>query len=186
MPLQRYKEAGLLFNTNFLDSTSEAGISGYRGELVLVEGGIADAKGHAKPPVDVMRGVALLGDDKLKLVVGAIDQLESLNTFIEKYKDDFSSDMKALIYVVNIKEAVQVELEGINFVLIPLVQGVPWNEVLDELGLEKSDFKGQSAADKVMTLYQEMQAYSPKYPSSSIEEALANTIDVVREGWGAV
>ena len=186
MPLDKYKEAGLLFNTNFLSATSDAGTSGYRGELVLIEGGVADAKGHAKPPVEVMRGVALLGDEKLKLVVGAIDQLESLNTFIEKYKDDFSPDMKAVIYVVNIKESVQIELEGINFVLIPLVQGVPWNEVLDELALEKSDFKGQSAADKVLTLYKELQSYSPKYPSSTMDEAMANTTDVVREGWGAV
>jgi hypothetical protein len=186
MPLEKYKEAGLLFNTNFLSATSEAGTSGYRGELVLIEGGVADAKGHSKPPVEVMRGVALLGDDKLKLVVGAIDQLESLTTFIEKYKDDFSPEMKAVIYVVNIKEAVQIELEGINFVLIPLVQGVPWNEVLDELALEKSDFKGQSAADKVLTLYKELQDYRPKYPSSTLDEALANTTDVVREGWGAV
>jgi hypothetical protein len=186
MPIEKYKEAGLLFNTNFQAATSEAGTTGYRGELVLIEGGIADTKGHAKPPVEVMRGVALLGDDKLKLVVGAIDQLQSLNTFIEKYKDDFSPEMKAVIYVVNIKESVQVELEGINFVLIPLVQGVPWNEVLDELALEKSDFKGQSAADKVLTIYKELQDYTPKYPSSSMEDAMANTTDVVREGWGAV
>jgi hypothetical protein len=186
MPLQKYKEAALLFNSNFLEATSDAGVSGYRGELVLIEGGVADAKGHAKPPVEVMRGVALLGDDKLKLVVGSIDQLESLSTFVEKYKEDFSPDMKAVIYVVNIKDPVQVELEGVNFVLIPLVQGVPWNEVLDELALEKSDFKGQSAADKVLTLYKELQSYKPKYASASLDEALANTTDVVREGWGAV
>ena len=186
MPLQKYKEANLLFNSNFLGDTSEAGISGYRGELVLIEGGVADAKGHAKPPVEVMRGVALLGNDKLKLVIGAIDQLESLTTFVEKYKEDFSTDMKAVIYVVNIKDPVQVELEGVNFVLIPLIQGVPWNEVLDELALEKSDFKGQSAADKIMTLYGELQSYKPKYPSASLDEAMANTTDVVREGWGAV
>jgi hypothetical protein len=186
MPLQKYNEAGLLFNTNFLEDTSEAGISGYRGELVLIEGGIADTKGHAKPPVEVMRGVALLGDDKLKLVVGAIDQMESLSTFVEKYKEDFSPEMKALIYVVNLKDSVQVEVEGINFVLIPLVQGVPWNEVLDELALEKSDFKGQSAADKVLTLFGELQSYKPKYPTVSLDEAMANTTEVVREGWGAV
>ncbi len=186
MPLQKYKEAGLLFNSNFLEETSESGVSAFRGELVLIEGGVADAKGHAKPPVEVMRGAALLGDDKLKLVIGSIDQLASLTTFVEKYKADFAAGMKAVIYVVNIKDPVQVEIEGINFVLIPLVQGVPWNEVLDELALEKSDFKGQSAADKVMTLYNELQSYKPKYPTASMDEALANTTEVVREGWGAV
>jgi hypothetical protein len=186
MPLNKYKDAALLFNTNFLEETSDAGLFGYRGELVLIEGEAGDAKGHAKPPVEVMRGVAILADDKLKMVIGAIDQLELLSTFVEKYKADFASDMKAVIYVVNIKDPVQVELEGINFVLIPLVQGVPWNEIIDELALEKSDFKGQSAADKIVTLYNELQSYQPKYPTVSMDEALAATTDTVREGWGAV
>ena len=41
--------------------------------------------------------------------------------------------MKALLYVVNIAAPVKVELAGIEFVLIPLVQGLPWNEAIDEL-----------------------------------------------------
>jgi hypothetical protein len=81
MPLQKYNDEGLLFNTNFLESTGESGLAGYRGELAL----------------------------------------------------------------------------------------------------EKSDFKGQSAADKVLTLYRELTAYKPKYPSVSLDEALANTTGAVRE-----
>jgi len=186
MPLEKYKEAGLLFNSNFLQKTSEDGITGYRGELILIEGDAGDAKGHAKPPIEVMRGVALLGDEKIKLVIGAIDQLELLTTFTDKYKDDFSDDMLAVIFVVNISEPIQIKYEGINFVLIPLIQGVPWNEIIDELALEKSDFKGQSAADKILTLYGELKSYKPNYPTISLEEALSGTTDTVREGWGAV
>lgn len=186
MPLNKYKESGLLFNSNFLEESSEAGVFGYRGELVLVEGGVGDAMGHAKPPVEVMRGVALLGGDKLKMVIGAIDQLALINAFVEKYQADFASDMKAVLFVVNIKDPVQVVVEGINFVLIPLVQGVPWNEIIDELGLEKSDFKGQSASDKIVTLCNELQSYTPKYPTVTLDEALAAATDSVREVWGAV
>ncbi|MEJ2622880.1 MAG: hypothetical protein P8163_22390 [Candidatus Thiodiazotropha sp.] len=186
MPLQQLKEDGLLFNTNFLDQTSTAGLYAYRGELVLVEGDIADEKGHTKPPVEVMRGAVLLGDEKLKLLVGAIDDIASINTLIEKYKALFSPEMKALIYVVNIDSPAQVEIEGITFVLIPLVQGVPWNEVLDELALEKSDFKGQSSADKLVTLLDELKGYKPKYPSAPLADVLAGATDVKREGWGAV
>jgi hypothetical protein len=186
MPLNKYKESGLLFNSNFLEESSDAGVFGYRGELVLIEGGVGDAKGHAKPPVEVMRGVALLGGDKLKLATGAIDQLTQINTFVEKYKADFASDMKAVLFVVNITNPIQVVIEGINFVLIPLVQGVPWNELIDELGLEKSSFKGQSAADKIVTVYNELGCYKPKYPTVSLDDALASTTDTVRESWGAV
>jgi hypothetical protein len=186
MLLQQYKENNLLFNTNFLDSCSQQGLSGYRGELVLVEGEVADAKGHAKPPLEVLRGAALLADEKLKLVLGAIDKLDFFDTFLQKYKADFSPQMKALIYVVNLERSVVVEVDGIEFILIPLLQGVPWNEVIDEMGLEKSDFKGQSAADKIVTLHHELAAYKPKYAAVSLDELFQLVTDEVREGWGAV
>lgn len=186
MPLAQFKEAGLLFNTNFLEATSTAGLSGYRGELVLVEGEVADTLGHVKPPLEVMRGVVLLGDDKLRLVIGAIDDIASLQTFVDKYRDNFAADMKAVLFVVNIEKPAQVAVDGIGFVLIPLVQGVPWNEMIDELGLEKSDFKGQSAADKIVTLYDEIKGYRPKYAEASLDQVMAAATETVREGWGAV
>lgn len=186
MPLSQYKDSGLLFNQNFLEQTSQAGLFGYRGELVLVAGEVADDKGHSKPPVDVMRGVAILADDKMRMIIGALDRLQSLTSFVEKYAEDFADDMQAVFFVVDIASPMQVELNGVNFILIPLVQGVPWNEMIDELGLEKSDFKGQSAADKIVTLNNEIKGYQPKSPSVSFEEALANTQDIKREAWGAV
>ena len=186
MSLEKFKEMGLLFNSNFMEKTSDDSISGYRGELVLIEGEVGDTKGHVKPPIEVMRGVVLLADEKLKLVVGAIDQLESLTTFSEKYKKYFDESMIAVLFVVNITEPMQVDVEGINFVLIPLVQGMPWNEIIDELALEKSDFKGQTPANKIVTLYEELKNYSPKYSTVSLDKALASTADIVRESYGAV
>lgn len=187
MSLQTFSEQGLLFNKNFLTESSEAGVIGYRGELILIEGEKGDDKGHAKPPLEVMRGATLLEkDSKLVFVVGALDDIAFLNIFIDKYKAYFSADMKALIYAVNITEPMQVDIEGINFILIPLVQGVPWNEVIDELALEKSDFKGQSAPDKIVTLYNEFKSYTPKYKTATLDDALASTADIKREAWGAV
>lgn len=187
MSLQELKEQNLFFNINFLSPTSEDGMIGYRGELILIEGEVGDAKGHAKPPLEVMRGAVILEKDgKFVFLVGALDEIESVNLLVEKYKNYFAQDMKALLYVVNIAEPMQVEVEGINFVLIPLVQGVPWNEVIDELALEKSDFKGQSSADKIVTVYKEFQSYSPKYKTASLDEALACVTDKKREAWGAV
>jgi hypothetical protein len=186
MPLQQFKDDGLLFNTNFLEQTSTAGLYAYRGELVLIEGEIADEKGHTKPPVEVMRGAVLLGDEKLTLLIGAIDDVALINTLIEKYKALFSPDMKALLYVVNIDAPAQVEIEGITFVLIPLLQGVPWNEAIDELALEKSDFKGQSSADKLKTMLNEMKSYKPKYPVTTLPEVLGSATEATRENWGAV
>ena len=187
MSLQELSDQGLFFNTNFLSKTGTEGIVGYRGELILVEGEVGDAKGHAKPPVEVMRGAVILEKDgEFVFLVGALDEVEALPRLIEKYQAYFSKDMKALIYVVNLTTPMQVEIEGLNFVLIPLVQGVPWNEVIDELALEKSDFKGQSAADKIVTVYNEFKSYSPKYKTATLDEALASIADIKREAWGAV
>jgi len=186
MPLDKYKEAGLLFNVNFLEKTSEAGVFGYRGELVLIEGEVGDAQGHAKPPVEVMRGAVMLANDKVTLLIGALDKLQSLPTLVAKYGADFASDMTAVLFVVNIKKRCQVTIDGINFILIPLINGVPWNEIIDELAMEKSDFKGQSSADKILTVYKELQSYDPKSPAISVEEALAATTNTVREVAGAV
>lgn len=186
MLLAEYKQAGLLYYTNFLEETSESGIWGYRGDLVLVEGEAGDEMGHAKPPREVMRGAVLLADEKLKMVLGGLDLISSLGTFVEKYKAGFTPETLSLIFVVNLKNPCKVEMDGISFVLIPLVQGVPWNETMEELRLEKSDFKGQSPADKLVTMYQEMKDYSPKYPTVTYEEALADTTNAVREVWGAV
>lgn len=72
MPFQQYKQNNQRFNINFLEAAGSGGLSGYRGELVLVEGRVADAKGHAKPPVEVMPAPALLADEKLKPVLGLI------------------------------------------------------------------------------------------------------------------
>ncbi len=186
MLLQQYNASGLLFNTNFLEQTSTSGLFSYRGELVLVQGEIADDKGHTKPPVKIMRGAVVLADDKIRLLIGALDDIAMVNDLLDKYQDDFAADMRAVLFVVNIDKPAQVSLEGANIIFIPLVQGVPWNEVIDELGLEKGDFKGQSAADKLLTLQSEIAAYKPKYAAATLDEVLASATDVQREAWGAV
>ena len=61
-----------------------------------------------------------------------------------------------------------------------------WNELIDLLALEKSDFKGQSAADKVVTLYKAVTDYKPAFPVVSVEDAMAASNGAKREMWGAV
>lgn len=188
MLLDKYEQEGLLFNKNFKDKTSTDGIFGYRGELVLIKGEVADDKGHTKPPVSVMRHVILLEkDDKLNFVAGFMDELDQLNSFLEAYKNDFADDMQALFYVVNITKPMKVEAEGITFILIPQTEGVTWNELIDELAMEKGDFKGQSAGDKIVTMWEEFKSgYSPKFDTIPLNDAFTFTADIKREAYGAV
>ena len=188
MLLDKYEKAGLLFNMNFNTAASEAETVAYRGELILVEGEIADDQGRRKPPLAISRHTVLLEkSDKLAMAVGFIDDLALLSTFVEKFGADFASDMCALFYVVNITEPMQLEMNGVNFILIPLTDGIAWNELTEELGLEKSDFKGQTPADKIVTAFDELKTYKPKYPAvTSFEEAMSKTADIKREDRGPI
>ena len=187
MALDKYEQQGLLFNTNFLEQMADGNTLGYRGELVLIEGEVADDKGRTKPPVALIRHAILLDkNDKLVFVVGIIDQLELLNSFMEKYQQDFADDIQVLLYVVNLTEAMQLDINGVHFVLIPLTEGVAWNELIDELCMEKSDFKGQSPAEKIVTAYDAFKSYAPKYPSVEFDYARSKTADIKWQTHGAV
>ncbi|MFK4752953.1 hypothetical protein [Oceanobacter antarcticus] len=187
MLLTTYKETGRLFYSNFLEATSESGLLAYRGDLVIVAGEIGDDKGHTLPPKEIMREAVILADDKIHMFVGALDKMASIPGLVDFYEGDFAPDMKAVLFVVNLKSPVQVDINGINFVLIPMVQGVPWNELMEELALEKSDFKGQKPAAKLETMYAELKGYKPqKYPLTSLEEAMTMTNSAVREIHGAL
>jgi hypothetical protein len=173
MIIEKYDQNGLLLNVNFIDKASADGVVGFRGRVAIVEGEVADAQGRRKPPAVVLEhGVMLEKDGKLALVSGSLDDLADLPTFVEKYKDDFAPGMMAIIYVVNISKPLQVELEGINFALIPMQEGIPWNELNDEAGLQKGDMKKLSSGDKVLTVWKELGGYKAKGDKMALDAAL--------------
>ncbi len=186
MLLDTFETQGLLFNSNFKDAAG-SGLQAYRGDLVLIEGEVADAMGRRKPPLATMVGAVMLADEsQLKFVAGSLDEIAHLNAFIAKYQPYFAPGMGALFYVVNIAKPMLVEAAGIGFVLLPLADGLVWNELVDELRLEKSDFKGQSSGEKVYTLYKAYQDYRPRCENVPFDVALTRVTDAKRTIYGAV
>lgn len=186
MLLDRYESEQQLYNVNFKEASGN-GYYAYRGDLVIIDGEIADAQGRRKPPVAGMLGSVLLTDaEKIKLLAGSIDDMALIPTMLEKYQADFAPDMKALIYVVNIAKPMITELGGVTAVLIPMTDGMVWNELVDELALEKSDFKGQNSAQKVITVLDAFKSYTPKYEVVAFADALTRTTDAKRESRGPV
>jgi hypothetical protein len=190
MLLNRYDENALLTNVNVKDKTTTPKLDAYRGDLVLEEGEIADALGRRMPPLSFIKQVAMLtGEDKIIFISGFLEKLDYLNLFYDKYAADTDGSLAAVFYVENIPKPVQVKHKGIHHVLLPMIEGegTVWNELNEELALEKTDFKGQSAADKVITVYQTVKTdYHPKYPEVSWEEALGQVVEVKKELRGAV
>ncbi|MEW5769478.1 MAG: hypothetical protein AB1831_03855 [Pseudomonadota bacterium] len=186
MLLDTLESQGLFFNSNFTEPAAP-GLFAYRGDLVLIEGEVADNLGRRKPPVATMIGAVVLADaTQIKFLSGSLDEIAHIQPFLEKYAAHFSPTMGALLYVVNIKKPMQVKLAGTTFVLLPLDDGMVWNELMDELHLEKGDFKGQGSGEKVYTVYKAYQDYRPKCEEVSLEEALSRATDAKRVVHGAV
>ncbi len=178
MIIKNYEQRNLLLNISFVEEASASGFAAFRGRLALVEGEIGDEAGNRKPPAVVMEHVVMLSrEEKLILAAGSLNKLVQLNDFVAKYKDDFAPEMQAIMYVVNLTEPLQVELEGINFALIPMQEGITWNELLDQAGLEKRELKKLSSADKVYAVWEELKGYQPKGNKVSMDEALTKTND---------
>lgn len=186
MLIDTYEAQSLLFNINFKETASN-GMQAYRGDLILIEGEVADAQGRRKPPIATMVGAGLLTEgDKLKLLSGSLDEIAHLPVLAEKYGAAITPDTVAIVYVVNIKKPMQVEIGGARYVLLPLDDGLAWNELVDELKLEKSDFKGKSSGDKVFTVYETAVDYKPKYETVTLDVALSRGTDAKRVVHGAV
>lgn len=187
MLLDTYEQQQQLYNVNFKEATSKAGVVAYRGDLVLVDGEVADAQGRRKPPLVTMKAAVVLAEgDTLKLVAGSLDEMADIDAFLAKYQPAFTADTQVLLYVVNIAKPMIAETAGARLVLIPMTDGLVWNELADEMKLEKSDFKGQSSGDKVITVYEAFKDYKPKYEVVPLAEAMTRTIDAKREARGPV
>ncbi|MGE5471300.1 MAG: hypothetical protein ACM3X0_10935 [Bacteroidota bacterium] len=185
MLLDRYQH--LFFNANFKEAASLAGHVAYRGEFVLKEGEVADAQGRRAPPSDVLKQAVLLADgDDLKLIAGSLDELQQFAYLRAVVGAGLKPGSIGVFFTVNIPQPFMTTLNGARLVFIPLTEGMAWNELIDLVGLEKADFKGQSSADKVVTVYQALLSEKFKFPEVAVEEALKTTNNARRVVHGAV
>lgn len=183
MLLETYQDKGLLTVTLVNGQTDTAGVYAYRGDLVIKEGSLREGSTTDRRPPEALliHSALIVENDKIKFINGLLPALDLLPIFVEKYKNDIAQDCIALIYVENIAKGLQVELEGVTYILIPFKEGLVWNELLEELYIEKSELKGQSAEDKVAIAYAAAKSYTPKSPLVSFTEAQENTFVVIKD-----
>ncbi|MEZ5451511.1 MAG: hypothetical protein R3E93_01645 [Thiothrix sp.] len=186
MLLDTYKAQDLIWLTTVNAKTS-SGTYAFRGDLVVKEGEMNEAAGKRNPPIAMIKEAVILAtEDKLLMVVGNFADVNELPEYIARFTTDMAATCKPVFYVDNIKEGMVVEAEGFTYALIPITSGMVWNELLDLCYLEKSDLKGQSTEDKVVTAYEALKDFKPKFATVSLDEALAARTDSKREAWGAV
>jgi hypothetical protein len=183
MLLETYQAKGLLTVTLVNGQTSDTGVYAYRGDLVLKEGSLREGSTTDRRPPEALliHSALIVENDMIKFINGLLPTLDLLPVFVEKYKNDIAPDCIALIFVENISKGMQVTLEGVTYKLLPFKEGLVWNELLEELYIEKSELKNQSAEDKVAIAYAAAKSYNPKTPLISLAEAEENTIVVIKE-----
>jgi hypothetical protein len=185
MLLEKYNSLGLLWITTLVGKTTTPGLSAFRGDLILVEGALHEGSTNVhdrKTPELVINQAAVLADsDKILFINGLFYKLEHLPIFVEKYKDALNADTVALLYVENITIPMQIVYADITFKLLPYKEGMVWNETLEALYIEKADLKGQTAEDKVITMYNEAKGFKIKTAPISLEDGLSQTIEVKKD-----
>lgn len=185
MLFDAYEQKGLLFNMNFKEASGS--YAAYRGDLVLELGEVGDAHGHLKPPVHTIKNTIVLAEnDKIKLYVGSLDELALLPKVLDYYQADFAADVRIILFVVNINKPLVIDLGGLSIATIGMQEGLIWNELIDIAALDKGDFKGQSASEKIVTVYKALSDYKPKGDKVSFEQALTRTVELKRAGRGPV
>jgi len=187
MPFNNYAESALLCNVSVKGAIDGGSMNAFRGDMIIEEGSIADAQGRRNPPKSVLsQAVCLSKDGKIIMLAGAINKLEFLPELMERYQSDFAADIDVLLYVDNLEKPFTVELNGLLCKLIPRDEGAIWSLLMDDLRMEKSDFKGQSAETKVLTMFEALKDFKPKYETTSFDDALGYTREVVKEARGPV
>jgi hypothetical protein len=185
MLFDAYEQKGLLFNMNFKEANGN--FAAYRGDLVLELGEIGDALGHRKPPTATIKNTIVLAEnEQIKLYVGSLDELALLPKVLDYYRADFAPNVRIILFVVNINKPLVIEIDGLSIAAIGLQEGLIWNELIDIAALDKSDFKGQSASEKIITVYKALSDYKLKGDKVSFEDALTRTVELKRAGRGPV
>ncbi len=185
MLFDTYETKGLLFNMNFKEANGD--YAAYRGDLVLGLGEVGDALGHRKPPTSTIKNTIVLAEaDKIKLYVGSLDELELFPKILDYYQSDFATDVRIILFVVNINKELILETGNLSIALIPMQEGLIWNELIDLAALDKGDFKGQSPSEKIITVYKALSDFKPKGDKVSFDDAMARTVELKRAGRGPV
>jgi len=132
------------------------------------------------------QAIVLAKGEELKLISGSLEELQHWPAFMEKFGSDLNPATVAVMFTVNIPKPFISVVNGATVAFVPLTEGLCWNELIDLAALEKGDFKGQGAGDKVVTVFNAFQGFKYKYPSLTVDEAIKTTNNAKREVHGAV
>ncbi|MFO1369273.1 MAG: hypothetical protein U1F46_09780 [Marinagarivorans sp.] len=187
MLLDQYQTLERLQNTGVKGATTEVNTFAFRGDLVLEPGDIADAQGRRLPPKSVVKQAALLiANDKIRFLCGNVHDLAGIEMLHSLYVEDYAPDICLFIYAENIKEKIKVALKGFTYTCLPIEEMAVWSALMDDLRLDKEDFKGCSNEDKVLVMYRGAVDFQVKGDALPFSDALGLRVAATKSQRGPV
>lgn len=169
-------QQGRLLSPVHKGPTEKAGRVGFRGKLALK---FAQQRAdEARPPelfADQVIAVAQAGEPTIPFFAAWILSFEHLGDIAEVLKGLLSPAGKYFIFANNIDllSKYQVEIDGINFYILPIDEATVYNELLELLYLEKNTLKKASTAGKIDAVAEAAATFDGKFDPITFEQGLA-------------
>ncbi len=147
---------------------------GFRGEIALKFA--AQVADEARPPeIAAFQTMFAATGGHLDFLACELDSLAYLENLREVFADFLKPDGKYFAFAgnVDISKKYSITLEGIPFNVLPLDEATVYNELLDLIGVERSDLKKLDTAGKLDKIQEAAAKYKGKLPVTSFEAGKA-------------
>lgn len=187
MLLDDYQKQERLQNSGVKGATTKSNTFAFRGDLVLEQGDIADTQGRRLPPKSVVKQTAvLIVNDKIQFLSGNLGDLAGLEMMAEMYEQDYAPNICLFMYAENIKKTIKVTLNGFTYTCLPIEETAVWSALMDDLRLDKEDFKGCTNEDKVIVMYDAAANFQYKGEVFAFSDALGQRVEVAKSHRGPI
>jgi hypothetical protein len=181
-----FKEQELIWQSTVSANTS-CGKFAFRGDLAITLGDMHSSNTRNQPKCILESANILMDGDNFIFVSGSLLSLEDIPAFLARYGQYIADDVKIILYVVNAAKTMTIKMDGKTLYVSPYEEGVVWQLLMEDLYVEKSDMKGQSPEDKLITMFDACKDFKPKYDEVTYEESLSFIVaDAKRAIHGAV
>ena len=174
--LARLDSESRLYNSVHKGPTKVAGRYGFRGALALVfHPQLADEKRPPDVYVDQVLTIAQEGEKTIPFFAAYLHSFEYIKTLVDVLGDLLTPSGKYFLFCNNIDilKKYNVEINGINFFILPIEESTVYNELLELIYLEKTELKKLDTAAKLDAVANKALTFTAKYPSITFEEGLA-------------
>lgn len=174
-PLGRLEAEGRLFNAVLKGPTTKDGRFGFRGDIALkFQTQLADEKRPPETSIEQVITFGRAGETTLPMLAGYLHSFEYLETAAEVLGDLLSPAGSYFMFCNNIdpRQKYQVTIGRIPFHILPCDESTVWKEMLELVGIEKTDIKKLDTAGKTDALIDAALAFDDGYDEITFQKGI--------------